>query len=112
MCLDGEVRLVAGAIWKEGRVEVCRNNTWMAVCNENFDSAAAKVVCHQLGLSSDCKCVSAIMLVYTAYNNVIIICNKAVIYLLWYLIVHVSVCKLLDVWPSPAGDLVLQALAC
>ena len=47
-CSDGDVRLTAGPIWKEGRVEVCQNNTWWSLCNEGFDENAATAICKQL----------------------------------------------------------------
>lgn len=49
-CSDGAVRLVGGSDAKEGRVEVCFNNTWSSVCSEGWDSNDAAVVCRQLGL--------------------------------------------------------------
>lgn len=34
-----------------GRVELCINETWTAVCDEHWDDLDASVVCHQLGYS-------------------------------------------------------------
>ena len=53
MYMDGEVRLVgARKNEREGRVEMCYNGVWGAVCaNNGWDESAAKlnVVCSQLG---------------------------------------------------------------
>jgi len=49
-CTDGDVRLVNSSSPVEGRVEVCYNNAWGTVCNNQFSSEDATVVCHQLGL--------------------------------------------------------------
>ncbi len=49
-CPEGGVRLVDGATYTEGRVEICINNEWGSVCNQSWDIADANVVCRQLGL--------------------------------------------------------------
>ena len=48
-CIDGDIRLVGGSTAVEGRVEVCLNNVWGAVCDDSFNSEEARVVCGQLG---------------------------------------------------------------
>lgn len=50
-CTTGEVRLVGGptSVPNEGRVEVCINRVWGAVCDDGWSVADANVVCDQLG---------------------------------------------------------------
>jgi len=54
-CPQGAVRLAAGASSNEGRVEICLNNQWGTVCDDEWDSDDAAVVCRQLNFTSEGK---------------------------------------------------------
>lgn len=60
VCNDGESRLVGSTARNEGRVEICLNNSWGTVCDDDWDSNEAGVICKQLGypatgLFTSCK---------------------------------------------------------
>ena len=50
-CSDGDVRLLGSLLSNEGRVEICFSEAWGTVCDNNWDSDDANVVCRQLGFS-------------------------------------------------------------
>ena len=54
-CDNGEVKLVGGDTPNEGRVEICYNNQFGTICDDNWDGNDAKVICGQLGFSRDRK---------------------------------------------------------
>ncbi len=47
--MDGEVRLCNGSNALEGRLEICLNNAWGTVCQDEFTSDEARIVCSNLG---------------------------------------------------------------
>ena len=50
-CTTGDVRLQDGPNVREGRVEVCINNAWGTVCNNQFGVEDATVTCKQMNFS-------------------------------------------------------------
>ena len=58
MCSSGAVRVAGGSTSLAGIVEVCINTRWGRICEDNWNSVATSVVCHQLGFQNG-----------TMYNN-------------------------------------------
>lgn len=52
MCNQGDLRLVDGATSTEGRVELCNDNQWGTVCDDQWANVDAGVACGQLGFAT------------------------------------------------------------
>ena len=51
-CQDNSVRLVNGGVPGQGRIEICYNNQWGTICNDELDEVAAEVICRQLNFNN------------------------------------------------------------
>ena len=47
------VRLAGGSTASEGKVDICYGGTWYSVCDDNWGTNEARVVCRQLGYCND-----------------------------------------------------------
>lgn len=56
-CSQGDIRLADQVSDIEGRVEVCFNGEWGTICDNQWGTSDAKVVCRQLGLPTACKTI-------------------------------------------------------
>ena len=48
---EGDIRLLHGMTEYEGTVEVCHSSSWVTICDSQWSSEDAEVVCRQLGYS-------------------------------------------------------------
>ena len=48
-CTKNEIRLVGGANYREGRVEVCGGGRWGTVCGEGWTNEDAGHLCAYMG---------------------------------------------------------------
>ena len=54
-CASGDLRLSGGNIINEGRIEICINNVWGTICDDNWSDTDANVACRKLGFSAQSK---------------------------------------------------------
>ena len=52
-CNDGEIRLVDGETENEGRVEICFDNQFGTICDDDWDNNDASVICYQQGFGRE-----------------------------------------------------------
>lgn len=57
---EGDLRLVNGATNDQGqayqgRVEICLNNQWGTICDDQYDVNDAKAICRQLNMPTESK---------------------------------------------------------
>ena len=62
------MRLVGGESPNEGRLEVCYFNHWGTVCDDNFGTEEAQLVCRELGFPQEGRL--EIVPVTSNYNEV------------------------------------------
>ena len=67
-CSDGDIRLIGGESYLEGRVEICQSNMYSTICDDFWDESEARVVCRQLGYTGDSEFIHTSMTQY--------VCNK------------------------------------
>ena len=53
LCNESSIRLINGESEREGTVEVCQNGVWGPICNDQWGTPDAAVVCRQLGYPFD-----------------------------------------------------------
>ena len=47
--IESPVRLAGGSTPYEGRLEIFHDGRWGTVCNNAFDTSAAKIICNSIG---------------------------------------------------------------
>lgn len=55
-CQNGDLRLLNGSQPWNGRLEICYNNVWGTICNQQFSGVDASVACRLLGFSRFREC--------------------------------------------------------
>ncbi len=77
-CINGDVRLANSTQANAGRVEICYNNHYGTVCEDDWTTEDANVVCGQLGYEKYGKLVNYMIFCRLYYCNMnallIVIC--------------------------------------
>ena len=75
VCRQGDIRLVAGPDERQGRVEVCNDEAWGTVCQDDFYALDATVVCVQLGFLGIGKLVTLRLFFIQQSHSHILLCK-------------------------------------
>lgn len=72
-CITGALRLIGPveAGLTAGRVEVCINKVWGSVCDDEWSTTDANVVCDQLGYYPSGKIISIVIIINLLYVEAI-----------------------------------------
>ena len=60
-CNHGDVRLVNGHKETEGRVEVCAYGYWAMACDSNWNIAATRLACKQMGFPMESMYIHVVL---------------------------------------------------
>ena len=106
-CMNGDVRLQDGPNVREGRVEVCINNAWGTVCDDQFGVEDAIVTCTQMKFSDE---GNATLQIELNFNNKYTNCMKSpIIFATGAVVVRMNS---LALHGSPNSPIFLTELGC
>ncbi len=64
LCANGDIRLQGGTNEREGRIEICNDETWGTVCDRLFTIPDGDVACRQLGFAPIGTYVHIVVVMY------------------------------------------------
>ena len=73
---EGTLRLVGGGTEREGTVEVCQGGAWGTVCDDQWGTPDAAVVCRQLGYPFNGECSTKFALNFSPACNISFVGKK------------------------------------